>query len=77
MTEKRQTLKARILHTLEAMPCQTSIQLAESLQAKATSVKVTLHKLVKEEKVTRMREPRETKTLAGPQSLYRYKLKAE
>ncbi len=69
------SLQARIVELLQQTPNMNSNQISEAVSGKLTSVKVTLNKLVKSEKVVREKMPRPESTKAGPQNLYCYKVK--
>ena len=67
-------IPGQIVELLQQKPNMSSIEIAQSLNAKITSVKVTLHKMVKNEKLVREKVLRAEKTKAGPQHLYAYRL---
>lgn len=64
-----------IINLLATDPNLTSVQITERLNAKSASIKVTLHKLVKTEKLVRSKVARPEKTKNGPQNLYAYAVK--
>lgn len=64
----------QIVELLQQNPNMGSTDIANSLNAKVTSVKVTLHKMVKEGKLVREKIARTEKAKAGPQNLYAYKI---
>ena len=65
-------LKEQIVNLLTEKPGLDSNQIASTLSAKITSVKVTLCKLINAEKVSRIKEPHEEKK-PGRKNIYRYK----
>lgn len=65
----------RIIDLLTAEPGLNSKQITEKLQAKPPSVKVTLCKLMKSDRVTREKQEAAEKVVAGPKNLYVYKVK--
>lgn len=67
-------IPAQIVELLQQRPNMSSNEIAEALNAKLNSVKVTLHKMVKAQKLVREKVSRPEKTKAGPQNLYAYKL---
>jgi predicted transcriptional regulator len=71
------TLKQQILDLLTAQPGLDSNQITEALNAKVTSVKVTLCKLVSKEKVSRIKELKNNPDKAGRKNTYRYKVKTD
>lgn len=64
----------QITEILQQQPNMNSNEIAQKLNAKIGSVKVTLHKMVKSEKLVREKVSRPEKTKAGPQNLYAYRL---
>ena len=64
----------QIIELLQQTPGLNSLQIASALNAKPSTVKVTLTNMVKKEKLVREKVSREEKTKVGPQSLYAYKL---
>jgi len=69
-------LKQQIIDLLNQKPGLDSNQIAQELNAKITSVKVTLCKLINAEKVSRIKEPHEDKK-PGRKNTYRYKVKTD
>lgn len=69
------SLQTRIVDLLQQTPGMNSNQIAEAVSAKVNSVKVTLNKLVKTEKVVREKMPRPDASKAGPLNMYCYKVK--
>lgn len=69
-------MSQQIIQLLEQTPNLNSLQIAQAINAKDTSVKVTLHKLIKKEKLVREKMARSEKTKAGPQNLYAYRVSA-
>lgn len=69
-------LSKQILDLLSQEPGLTANQIADKLSQKIKSTKVVLHRLNKEEKVTREKKPLEQKTKAGPQNIYVYTVKS-
>lgn len=67
-------MPAQIVELLQQKPNMSSNEIAQALNAKITSVKVTLHKMVKNQKLVREKIGRVEKTKAGPQNLYAYRL---
>ena len=67
-----QTLASAILEVLNEKP-MSSTELADRLEAKRNSIKITLCKLVKREKVLRIKMPRTNSEIkAGPVNVYMY-----
>lgn len=64
----------QIIQLLSERPNLNSLEIAQAINAKDTSVKVTLHKLIKREKLVREKVARAEKTKAGPQNLYAYRV---
>jgi len=65
-----------IVELLQQTPGMNSNQIAEKINGKKSSVKVTLTKLVKLEKVVREKMPKVSEEkFAGPKNLYCYKVK--
>lgn len=69
-------LKTQIINLLNEKPGLDSNQIAQALNAKINSVKVTLCKLTNNEKLTRIKERHEEKK-PGRKNIYRYKVKTE
>lgn len=69
-------LKEQIVNLLNEKPGLDSNQIAEALGAKVTSIKVTLCKLIGDERVTRIKEPHDEKK-PGRKNTYRYKVKSD
>lgn len=69
-------LKEQIVKLLNEQPGLDSNQIAAALGAKVTSIKVTLCKLINQEKVTRIKEPHDEKK-PGRKNTYRYKVKSD
>jgi predicted transcriptional regulator len=67
------TLQAQIISLLHERHWMDAEQITIALNAKKTSVKVILNKLIKLNKLERKKELRDTKTHCGPQNTYRYK----
>lgn len=64
----------QIVELLQNQPNMSSNDIAQALNAKVNSVKVTLHKMVKNQKLVREKVSRAEKSKAGPQNLYAYRL---
>lgn len=64
----------QIVELLQNKPNMSSNDIAQALNAKVNSVKVTLHKMVKNQKLVREKVSRAEKSKAGPQNLYAYRL---
>lgn len=64
----------QITELLQQKPGLSSVQIAQEINAKLDTVKVTLHNMVKKEKLVREKIARVEKTKSGPQNLYAYKL---
>jgi predicted transcriptional regulator len=71
------TLKQQIVDLLNNQPGLDSNQITEALNAKVTSVKVTLCKLIGAEKITRIKELHNDSDKAGRKNTYRYKVKTD
>ena len=71
------SLKQQIIDLLNAQPGLDSNQITEALNAKVTSVKVTLCKLVGAEKITRIKELKNNPDKPGRKNTYRYKVKTD
>ena len=71
------SLKQQIIDLLNNQPGLDSNQITEALNAKVTSVKVTLCKLVGAEKVTRIKELKNNPDKPGRKNTYRYKVKTD
>lgn len=69
-------LKQQIIDLLNQKPGLDSNQIAQELNAKITSVKVTLCKLINNERVTRIKEAHEEKK-PGRKNTYRYKVRTD
>lgn len=69
-------MSQQIIQLLEQRPNLNSLEIAQAINAKDTSVKVILHKLIKKEKLVREKTARQEKTKAGPQNLYAYRVSA-
>lgn len=67
-------ISSQIVQLLGQTPNLNAKQIAEALNAKETTVKVTLHKMIKKERLVRMKVGRFEKSKAGPQSLYSYRV---
>ena len=65
----------QIVELLQQTPNMSSNAIAETLNAKVSSVKVTLHKMVKQGKLMREKVARPVRAVkAGPQNVYAYKI---
>jgi predicted transcriptional regulator len=71
------SLKQQILDLLTETPGLDSNQITQTLNAKITSVKVTLCKLVNQEKITRIMQLTNNPDKAGRKNTYRYKIKTD
>ena len=69
-------LKQQIIDLLMQQPGLDSNQIAQTLNAKITSVKVTLVKLINAETVTRIKEAHDEKK-PGRKNTYRYKVRSD
>lgn len=67
-------IPARIIDLLQQRPNMSSNEIAEALNAKLATVKVTLHNMVKAQKLCREKVSKTEKTKAGPQNLYAYRV---
>jgi predicted transcriptional regulator len=67
-------LPARIKELLTATPGMTSAQIASVTGAKVNTVKVTLNKMNKSNRVTREKIHLADKTGVGPRKVYAYRL---
>lgn len=67
----------QIYDLLRQKPSMNSNEIAQALNAKVTCVKVTLHKMVKSEKLVREKVARAEKPKAGPSNVYAYKINAQ
>ena len=74
--KRKMVLKEQIVKLLNEQPGLDSNQIAKALDAKVTSIKVTLCKLVNAEKVSRIKEPHDEKK-PGRKNPYRYKVKTD
>lgn len=67
-------ISAQIVELLQQKPNIGSNEIAQAINAKLSTVKVTLHKMVKTQMLCREKVGRAEKTKAGPQNLYSYKV---
>ncbi len=68
----------QIVELLQQNPDMSSNAIAETLNAKISSVKVTLHKMVKQGRLARQKVARPVRgAKAGPQNVYAYKINTE
>lgn len=65
-------LAKQIVELLSQKPNMDSNEIASALTAKITTVKVTLHNMVKAEKLSRHRVEKSEKSKPGPKKLYLY-----
>ena len=65
-------MQSKIIELLKAEPNLMANQIIERLQVKPTSLKVTLNKMIKKEKLTRSKVARGEVVKAGPKSVYAY-----
>lgn len=64
----------QIVELLGQKPNLNSNEIAQTLNARIDSIKVTLNKMVKAGKLVRDKVAREAKTNSGPQKVYAYRL---
>jgi predicted transcriptional regulator len=67
-------LPARITELLTNTPGMTSADIAKTLEAKVTTIKVTLNKMTKANRVVRHKSKKVDKTGVGPKNVYAYRL---
>lgn len=68
------SMPTQIVELLQQKPNLNSIEIASALNAKISSVKVTLHNMVKKQRLAREKVLRAEKSKAGPQNLYAYRI---